>query len=316
MSDNQMNVDDELTIDMAWKSDLASVYNDPDGETVSVPGESDTGTITTEQRPDIDNWDELTDKQQEVISTAAAPNSNWESLTDLSKSVEAERDCVRRALKNNAPGLLEDIRSESHDYSRAATPTDQIKELLLDGHSASEVADRVDVVQSTVLKHAKGERGGKSTLPELEYNGSKWVPVSQGGEDTQETFANDTDSTDTEPVNTDSEDDQSSDDMITHKTDITTERIDEIRRQELADDSRGPRREDDLTEEQFKYYLKTSDERHNPSEPPLTYNRSEREWVRVTSSACVTCEEFYEPHSWEFCPECGTRLMRWGGDER
>lgn len=315
MSDNQTNVDDELTIDMAWKSDLASVYNDPDGETVSVPGDSDKGEIMTEQRPDIDNWDELTDKQQEIIITAAAPDSNWESLTDLSRSVEAGRDSARRVLKSNAPELLEEIRDESKNTRQAGVPTDQIKELLLNGHSSSEVADRFDTTAKTVRRHAKGEYGHKdSTLPELEYNGSKWVPAGQDRQDTQETFANDTGGSDTETVNIDSKDTRSTDDMITHKTDITTERIDEIRRQELADDSRGPRREEDLTEEQFKYYLKTSDERHNPSEPPLTYNRSEREWVRVTSSACVTCEEFYETHSWEFCPECGTRLMRWKDD--
>jgi len=103
MSDNQTNVDDELTIDMAWKSDLASVYNDPDGETVSVPGDSDTGTITTEQRPGIDNWDELSDKQQEIITTATDPGSNWESLNDLSESVELSRRWVQQTLKNNAP---------------------------------------------------------------------------------------------------------------------------------------------------------------------------------------------------------------------
>jgi len=317
MSDNQMNVDDELTIDMAWKSDLASVYNDPDGDTVSAPGDSHKGEITTEQRPDIDNWSELTDKQQEIISTAAAPNSNWESLADLSGSVEATQKWVRETLKNNTPELFEDIKDESKRTSQSETPTDKVKELLLNGHSSSEVADRFDTTTKTIRRHAKGEYGHKdSTLPELEYNGSKWVPAGQDTQDTQETFANDTDNSDTETVNTDSKDTRSTDDMITHKTDITTERIDEIRCQELTDDSRGPRREDDLTEEQFRYYLKTSDKRHNPSEPPLTYNRSEREWVRVTSSACVACEEFYEPHSWEFCPECGTRLMRWGGDER
>jgi hypothetical protein len=295
-----------------------SVYNDEDGETVDVPGDSDTGDVVTETHPDIDGWSELSDTKQEIIITAADPAKEWGSCADLAGAVGVSRSYVTETLNEHTPELHQSVKRKTQSQERYnAEFTDQVREKLLSGASVSSVKRAFDCTAETVRRHAREKmHADDTTHPQLRYeydhtgNQGEWKPVDDAT--AQSEFGDVTESAADDDNTHDTNNSDGTDTNINARsTDITSERIDEIRREAVDGNSSSHRDHDDLTPQQYKYYLKTSDNQHNPSEPPLTYNRSERKWVRVTNAACTVCREFYETYGWEFCPQCGSRLLRW-----
>jgi hypothetical protein len=185
MSDESVTVDDDLEIDLAWKSDLMSVYNDEDGETVDVPGDSNTGDVVTETHPDIDGWDELTDTQQEIIKTAANPAKEWASLTELADELSKAHSDVSRTLRNHAPELHETVKNDiaGDPNTFGASFTDEIRLRLLNGESTTDIEKTVDASGRTIRRHARKEMNADATTqPPLQYDsdfaGNGWKMAS------------------------------------------------------------------------------------------------------------------------------------------
>jgi hypothetical protein len=181
MTSDLVEVDDDLELDLAWKSDIMSVYNDDDGETVDVPGDSDNGDVSTETRPDIDGWDELTDTQQAIIELATDPTKNWDSLKQFATEADTASSYTRRVLREHVPETYDSIKQSEGEKKRqyGVDVTDEVRKKMLNGKSMHDVGESLDIGQETVMRHAKEDINATgATQPRLEYDTKTgWVPV-------------------------------------------------------------------------------------------------------------------------------------------
>ena len=178
--------------DASWSSDLTDVDT-----TVEVSDDkAHNGTETTTDWPDIvPGPEDLNHDQREVIR-AAVRNPCAESLREVNRAAEPHyekersHNYARQVLQRHWPERKEQITDTKRiKPNRADLDTvKKVRERLLDGKSAKEIAEDLEISDTTVQRYASGEgRYSVESPPPLEYDRSEqgWVPQEDGDSETE-----------------------------------------------------------------------------------------------------------------------------------